>query len=108
MLIRTTIICATAFAMASPALAEGSGDAFRGKAYAEAMCGACHSIGADETASANPKATPFRSIKFDLKSADELATWLNTEHPSIQSLINQRQAEDIVAYGATVKTGAAK
>jgi cytochrome c553 len=92
----------------APAWSEGSGDAFRGKAYAQAMCASCHSVTADETASANPAATPFRSVKLDYKTGEEFSAWLNTKHPNISVLINPRQADDIIAHVAALKPAGAK
>ncbi len=89
---------------AAPAWSEGSGDAFRGKAYAQAMCGSCHSATADETPSANPAAKPFRLVNLDYKSGDEFSAWLNTKHPVIQTLINPRQADDIMTFVGTLKS----
>lgn len=97
------LIGAVIIAGAAPAWSEGSGDAFRGKAYAQAMCGSCHSVTTDETASTNPEAKPFRLVKLDYKTGEEFSGWLNTKHPSIQSLINPRQGEDIMAFLDTLK-----
>jgi hypothetical protein len=94
---------AVLIAGAAPAWSEGSGDAFRGKAYAQAMCGSCHSVTADETPSANPAAKPFRLVKLDYKTGEEFSAWINTKHPVIQALINPRQGDDIMTFFETLK-----
>jgi mono/diheme cytochrome c family protein len=99
---------AVLFVGAAPAWSEGSGDAFRGKAYAQAMCGSCHSISADDTASANPAAKPFKLARLDNKTGEEFSNWMNTKHPPIQSLINPRQADDILTYVGTLKSAEPK
>ena len=98
------LIGAVLIAGAAPAWSEGSGDAFRGKAYAQAMCGSCHSVSADETPSANPAAKPFRLVKLDYKTGDDFSAWLNTKHPVIQTLINPRQADDIMTFVGTLRS----
>jgi mono/diheme cytochrome c family protein len=91
-------------AIAAPALAEGSGDALRGKAYAQGMCSSCHSVEKDGGASANPSAKPFATISWDFPTSGSLATFLNTKHPPFPiSLVNDRQAEDIFSYVAAFR-----
>ncbi len=88
---------------ASPAWAEG-GDTLRGQAYAHGMCASCHSIGADGAASPNPKASPFKTIQMNYASGEELSTRINTKHPPFgPNLLNPKQAEDILAYVATLR-----
>ena len=103
-MLKTTILTgAVLIAGAAPAWSEGSGDAFRGKAYAEAMCGSCHSVTADNSSSTNPAAKPFRQVKLDYKSGEDFSNWMNTKHPPIQGLINTRQGEDILSFFDTLK-----
>ena len=55
----------------------GEGDGERGSAYALAMCSSCHSVTADQTASPNPAAKPFRSIKLADTSGAALASTIS-------------------------------
>ena len=102
---RLSVLVVVATAVGVPAWAEG-GDTLRGQAYAHGMCSSCHSIAADGAASANPAATPFKTIKMDHDSGESLSAWVNTKHPPFgPNLLNPRQAEDILAYVATIRTG---
>ena len=104
-MLKTTILTgAVLVAGAAPAWAEGSGDAFRGQAYSQAMCSSCHSITTDNAASSNPAAKPFRLVKFDYKTGEEFSNWMNTKHPPIQGLISPRQGEDILSFFDTLKS----
>lgn len=104
---RNAIIAVLFVGVAAPVWAEGSGDTLRGQAYTNAMCQSCHSVKAD-TASNNPAAPPFRSIKFDFKTGEEFATFLNTKHPVMPApIINAKQGEDMMAYIATLQPGKA-
>ena len=76
----------------------GEGDGERGSAYALAMCSSCHSVTADQTASPNPAAKPFRSIKLADTSGAALAKWFNTDHPNTSRILKDGQAEDIAAF----------
>lgn len=68
------------------------------------MCSSCHSIAADGSASANPAATPFKTIKMVYSSGEALSEWVNTKHPPFgPNLLNPRQAEDILAYVGTIQ-----
>ena len=99
-LLSTFMVVAT---LTAPAWAEG-GDTFRGQAYAHGMCSSCHSIAADGSASANPAATPFKTIRMDYNSGEALSAWVNTKHPPFgPNLLNPRQAEDILAYVGTIQ-----
>jgi hypothetical protein len=91
-------------ALCVPAWAEEGGDAFRGKAYAEAICSSCHDISPQGVRSSNPAAKPFVSIDSKYASGEDLATWLNTKHPSIPNqLIKPVQGDDILAFIASLK-----
>jgi mono/diheme cytochrome c family protein len=91
-------------AIAAPALAEGSGNALRGKAYAQSMCSSCHSVEKDGAASPNPSAKPFATISWDFSTSESLASFLNTRHPPFPiSLVSERQAEDILSYVAAFR-----
>src|SRR5262245_33290310 len=101
---RFSVLIVTALAVGAPAWAE-AGDTLRGEAYAHAMCSSCHSIAADGAASANPAAPAFRTSKMDYGSGESLAAWVNTKHPPFgPNLLSPRQADDILAYVATVQT----
>jgi mono/diheme cytochrome c family protein len=90
--------------IAAPALAEGSGDAMRGKAYAQGMCSSCHSVEKDGAASPNPSAKPFAAISWEFPTSASFASFLNTKHPPFPiSLVNDRQAEDILSYVASLR-----
>jgi mono/diheme cytochrome c family protein len=93
--------------LTAPAMAEGSGDTLRGKAYAQGMCSSCHAVAADLANSPNPTATPFSDISWEFASAGSLAAYLNTKHPPFPiSLVSERQAEDILAYVTTLRKAA--
>lgn len=87
-------------AFAAPAWA-GGGDAFRGEAYANAMCASCHSVSADKAASPVAAAPPLRETK--LASAEALAKLFNTTHPNTSRLLKDTQAEDIFSYIESLK-----
>ncbi|MFT3723457.1 MAG: c-type cytochrome [Hyphomonadaceae bacterium] len=92
--------------LASPAWA-GEGSAERGGAYSAAMCASCHSVAADQAASPNPDAKPFRTITVSDPSGAELAKWFNTAHPSTGRSLKDSQAEDIALYIQSLKAGKA-
>ncbi|MDP3495930.1 MAG: hypothetical protein Q8R82_22700 [Hyphomonadaceae bacterium] len=96
MLFSAIVVCAAA----APSWA-GEGDVQRGGAYALAMCSSCHSVAADETASPNPAAKPFRSVKLaDLPGG--LVAWFNTDHPNTGRILKDAQGEDIAALVASL------
>lgn len=98
------LICLGVGPLAAPALAEGSGDALRGKAYAQAMCSSCHSVEKDGAASPNPSAKPFATISWDFPTSGSLAGFLNTRHPPFPiSMVSDRQANDILSYVAALR-----
>ena len=98
------MVCLSASSIAAPALAEGSGDALRGKAYAQAMCSSCHSLEKDGANSPNPSAKPFATIAWDFPTSGSLASFLNTRHPPFPiSLVSDRQADDILSYVAAFR-----
>jgi mono/diheme cytochrome c family protein len=104
-LTKTAIIGFVLAAGTAPAWSEGSGDSFRGQAYSQAMCQSCHSTKADDTASPNPAAPPFRSMKLAYDTGEAFTTYLNTKHPNIMAQINSRQAEDIAAFITSLQPG---
>lgn len=79
----------------------GTGDMQRGSAYALAMCSSCHSVTADEAASPNPAAKPFRSVKVD-QIPGGLVAWFNTDHPNTSRILKDTQGEDIAAFIASL------
>lgn len=87
----------TACGTASPSWA-GEGDRERGSAYALAMCTSCHSVTADQTASPNPAAKPFRLIKLADPSGAGLAAWFNKDHPNTSRVLKDSQGEDIAVF----------
>jgi mono/diheme cytochrome c family protein len=90
---------------AAPAWA-GEGDPFRGSAYAHSLCGSCHAVKADETASPNPAAPAFGNLKLKSASSEELAVYINTQHMAARSLmLKPAQADDLFAYLGTLKKG---
>lgn len=79
-------------------------DAFKGKAYAQAMCASCHAIEKDDAHSPNPAAKPFASVSPKYETGEALADWVNSKHPLIpNSLLKVGQAHDISAYVASLK-----
>jgi len=91
-------------ALSAPAWCEGSGNSFRGMAYAQEMCASCHSIEEQGGTSPNPAAKPFAAMAPTTISGQDLADWLNTKHPSIPNqLVKPAQAEDMLAYIASLK-----
>ena len=83
--------------IASPSWA-GAGDGERGSAYALAMCSSCHSVTADQTASPNPAAKPFRSIKLADPSGAGLAAWFNKDHPNTSRVLKDSRGEDLAVF----------
>jgi mono/diheme cytochrome c family protein len=87
--------------------AEGTPDAFRGKAYAQAICASCHSISPDKPNSPNPAAKPFATMTITHPTGEAFAAWLNTKHPPLpNNLLKPAQADDIIAYVASLKVSA--
>jgi len=76
------------------------GNELRGSAYARQMCAGCHSITADNAASPNSLAPPFRRVaQKDSLNAESFANWLGTAHPPINGVaIKPAVADDILAY----------
>lgn len=109
-MLRETGIVLFVWAMASaPAGAEGPPDAFRGKAYSQAICASCHSISAENPNSPNSAAKPFATMAIAHPTAEAFATWLNTKHPSLpNNLIKPAQADDIMVYVASLKAPAGR
>lgn len=96
-------VCAAAPAWAG----DGDGDPQRGAAYALAMCSTCHAATADEVASPNPAAKPFRTAKLaDLPGqgaeGEKLTGWFNTMHLNTSRILKDTQGEDIAAYVASL------
>jgi cytochrome c2 len=106
---KLALLSLLALAAGSAPAWAGPPDPFRGQAYAQAMCASCHAISKDKPNSPNPAAKPFMSITLAHGSGEALADWINTKHPSIpMSLLKASQAEDIIAYIASVKASAAR
>ncbi len=73
----------------------------RGRAFAEANCARCHSVGpAGE--SPLPKAPPFRALhqRYPVDQlAEALAEGIRTAHPAMPEFeLDQRQIGDLIAY----------
>ena len=101
MLRNITLSVIAVCAAIAPAWA-GEGDAQRGAAYAVAMCSTCHAATADEAASPNPAAKPFRSMKLanlpgEGTEAEKLTGWFNTTHPNTTRVLKDAQGDDIAA-----------
>lgn len=96
-------ILAGGLATAAPAFAEIEGDAFRGKAYAGAMCASCHALSAEDGASPDPTAPPLRNFKLAATTGEEFVEWFNTKHPQgSSSQPKPAQAQDMLAYMASL------
>lgn len=97
------VACISLLSSGAPVWADAV-DAFKGKAYAQAMCASCHAIEKDDVHSPNPAAKPFASIFLKYETGAALADWVNTKHPAIpNSLLKVGQADDIRAYVASLK-----
>ena len=80
-------------------LGRGVGHGGRGlRVFALAMCSSCHSVTADQTASPNPAAKPFRSIKLADPSGAGLAAWFNKDHPNTSRVLKDSRGEDLAVF----------
>ena len=94
-----------AISVSASAWAEGSGNAFRGKAYAGAMCASCHAVEAGDFSSPDPTAAPFQEAVLEAKTGEEFLSWFNAEHPQVSGPTPKPdQAADILAHMASLKT----
>ena len=102
MSLRTLLVVSAAgfMAAAGTSHAQVTGNATRGKAYAEQLCSDCHRTGREGPASADPKAPPFTAVaKTRGMSAMALGVWLQTTHPTMPSiLLKPATMDDIIAY----------
>ena len=96
MLGRIVLTGIVACSVALPSWAE-EGSAEKGVAYAVAMCSSCHAVTADQAASPNAAAKPFRSIKLADSSGAGLTGWFNTAHPNTGRILKDSQGDDIAA-----------
>ncbi len=106
---RSIAVAVIAFAAAGVggAAAEGDGDAFRGKAYAGAMCGSCHALSAEDGPSADPLAPGFHEFAVSFDTGEHFVEWFNEHHPQVHGpQAKPEQAQDIIAYTASLKAEA--
>lgn len=85
---------------ASATLAQDSGDARRGLAYARANCAECHGILATDMQSPRRGVATFKRIaETPGMTATAIAVWLQTSHPSMPNfVIPAEDRANIAAY----------
>jgi mono/diheme cytochrome c family protein len=101
-------LVALAFATATQsAVAQGSGDAKAGLAYADAVCAECHAIKKGERVSPHERATAFEVVANARGMSDmALRVWFQSPHPSMPNLtLKEKLADDLVAYIMSLKDG---
>jgi cytochrome c2 len=96
------LIAAASVVAAIPALAEAqeTGDADRGRAYAERICADCHAIGRGDVQVTRPGVVSFKTVANTPGiTGRAIAVWLQTSHPTMPNLIiESKDRDDVIAY----------
>lgn len=92
--------------MATPCLADGTGNAAHGKVLVEANCAQCHGIGATDK-SPHAQAPELRTLseRYPLDALEEaFVEGIYSGHPDMPEFVaTPAQIADIIAYIATIE-----
>ena len=106
-ILKSSLVALAIAAASHSVLAQESGDAKAGFAYAEAVCSECHAIKKGERVSPHERATAFEVVANARGMSDmALRVWFQSPHPSMPNLtLKEKLADDLVAYIMSLKDG---
>jgi cytochrome c2 len=105
MLRRGLMMAASVLGSVSPGMGQETGDASRGRTYAERVCAECHATGKGDVQVAHPGIVSFRTIaNMPGMTGRALTVWLQTPHPNMPNLIvPPDDRDDVIAYILSLK-----
>jgi len=92
--------------LAPAALAQETGDPFRGRVFAAQLCSDCHGVLREDRASPEPAAVRFERIANARgMTGMALDVWLQTSHPTMPNIrLSEDKRQDIIAYILSLRT----
>ena len=82
------------------ATAQDTGDAAKGRAFAQANCSQCHAVLTSQTFPPRAGVASFKAIaNTPGMTALALTVWFRTSHPTMPNLVlNPDDRDDVIAY----------